>query len=447
MLMRRFMIEEGMAKPEEFKDVNQGDVTDIRSMSRLRLIFDTNVRQAYGYGKWKQGMKPAVRRAFPAARFVRVRDVMAPRPRHADHLGEVRLKTDRAWWADYQNDPQIGGFGVPWEPYGFHSGMGQEDVSREEAERLGLRFDTREEEMESQPGLNDGLSTSTKGMDPELKRRLIEELEGMRPKRRRSIEEAAREAAAEARQRALERRGLAPVQSGPAVVVDEGDKIRLLESRPPGEAVPPPTMREFKQPELTSPDGQPVHVPDDLFRRLMSDMDHEGDQGYGGDWEPLDHLSEAAREIVIAEESKIAGRAREHGRVIDSNGLITWRGTGGERSISVPSGETTGKVFTHNHPDNNPPSWRDLVEGIADGTLELRVATEGATYAVRFPRDTTPDLLLLEDFFRGVGAATRNEWRRQRGRGDDEDSAIRVEHAVLMELARRGLIEYRRTSR
>src|SRR5690606_718348 len=106
-----------------------------------------------------------------------------------------------------------------------------------------------------------------------------------------------------------------------------------------------------------------------------------------------------AREIVIAEESKIAGRAREHGRVIDSNGLITWRGTGGERSISVPSGETTGKAFTHNLPDNNPPSWRDLVEGIADGTLELRVATEGATYAVRFPRDTTPDLLLLEDFF------------------------------------------------
>ncbi len=47
---------EGMAKPGEFKGVNQKDVTDIRSMARLNLIFDTNVRQAYGFGQWKQGM-------------------------------------------------------------------------------------------------------------------------------------------------------------------------------------------------------------------------------------------------------------------------------------------------------------------------------------------------------------------------------------------------------
>lgn len=230
-------------------------------------------------------------------------------------------------------------------------------------------------------------------------------------------------------------------------MIENGDRIRLIQAMPVGEAAPPPTtMREFKQPELTSPDGQPVYVPDDLFRRLMADMDHNDRQGAGDDWEPLDHLTAAAREIVIAEEARIVGRAREHGRVIDSNGVITWSGTGGERSISVPACETTGKVFIHNHPGNNPPSWQDLVEGIADGTLELRVATAGVTYAVRFPRDSTPDLLLLEDYFRGVGGAVRNEWRRRRGR-DEEDSAIRVEHAILMELARRGLIDYRRISR
>lgn len=230
-------------------------------------------------------------------------------------------------------------------------------------------------------------------------------------------------------------------------LIEDGDGIRLIQTMSVGEAAPsPPPMREFKQPELTSPDGQPVYVPDDLFRRLTADMDHDDSQGAGGDWEPLDHLTAAAREIVIAEEAKIVGRAREHGRVIDCNGVITWSGTGGERSISVPAGETTGKVFIHNHPDNNPPSWRDLVEGIADGTLELRVAATGATYAVRFPKDSSPDLLLLEDFFRGVGAATRNEWRRRRGR-DEEDSAIRVEHAILMELARRGLIDDRRINR
>lgn len=317
MLMRRFMIEEGMAKPEEFSKVEQGDVTDIRSMSRLRLIFDTNVRQAYGYGKWKQGMKPAVRRAFPAARFVRVRDVMAPRPRHADHLGEVRLKTDRAWWADYQNDPQIGGFGVPWEPYGFHSGMGQEDVSREEAERLGLRFDIREEEMETQPGLNDGLSAGTKGMDPELKRRLIEELEGMRPKRRRNIEEAAREAAAEARQRALERRGLAPVQSGPAVVVDEGDKITV---RPSRESSLKPEANEVKL--------QP-----------LSDEASEPDQGF----DPQAVLSELRR--IRGAEPEGAGLAREIRTDREAESLVEWadeRGVLARRSQPPPEDDLTG---------------------------------------------------------------------------------------------------------
>ena len=177
MLMRRFMIEEGMAEPEEFQSVNQKDVEDLRSVSRLRLIFDTNVRQAYGYGQWKQGIKPAVRRAFPAARLVRMRGVLEPRPRHAAHEGEVRLKTDLDWWARYQNDQRIGGFGVPWGPYGFHSGMGQEDVSRAEAKRLGLPVDSEEATAERPlPGYNQGLKASVRGMDPETKRKLLEEL-------------------------------------------------------------------------------------------------------------------------------------------------------------------------------------------------------------------------------------------------------------------------------
>ena len=91
--MRDFMISEGMARKSEFRGVNQKDVTDIRSLARLRLIFDTNVRQAYGFGQWKQGMTPAAVRAFPAARLIRDRRVKEPRPRHQANLGEVRLKT------------------------------------------------------------------------------------------------------------------------------------------------------------------------------------------------------------------------------------------------------------------------------------------------------------------------------------------------------------------
>ena len=200
--MRDFMIAEGMAKPEEFKSVNQKDVKDIRSLSRLRLIFDTNVRQAYGFGQWKQGMKPAVLRAFPAARLIRDRGVSEPRPRHQENLGEVLLKTDPRW-AEFHNDPLIGGFGVPWGPYGFNSGVTQEDVDREEAKALGLDVDS----IAPKPAkITDGTKASTKKMDPDLKAKLLEELRGG-PKPR-DPEEAARQAAAEVRKEMLQR-GLA----------------------------------------------------------------------------------------------------------------------------------------------------------------------------------------------------------------------------------------------
>lgn len=201
-LMRDFMIAEGMAKPEDFSKVNQKDVTDIRSIARLNLIFDTNVRSAYGFGQWKQGMQPAVLRAFPAARLIRERGVAVPRPRHQANLGEVRLKTDLPWWADFQNARDIGGFGVPWGPYGFNSGANQEDVPRAEAKALGLDVS----KVKPADGkLTDGTQASTRKMDPDLKRKLLEELrKGPKP---RDPEEVARQAAAETRREML-RRGM-----------------------------------------------------------------------------------------------------------------------------------------------------------------------------------------------------------------------------------------------
>jgi hypothetical protein len=142
----------------------------------------------------------------------------------------VRLKSDRQWWANYQNDPLIGGFGVPWGPYGFQSGMDQEDVSRAEAVRLGLipanmAEAPEEKPAEPLPGLNEGLSASVRKMDPETKRKLIEELRGG-PKPR-DAEEAGREAAAAARRAAMERHGL-PVEP-PFKVIEDGERIHLQE--------------------------------------------------------------------------------------------------------------------------------------------------------------------------------------------------------------------------
>lgn len=204
-VMREFMIKEGMVSGEdEFFIVNQKDVRDIRSEARLRLIYDTNMRQAYGYGQWKQGQTPAILRRFPAQRFVRDREVFEERPRHREHEGDVRLKSDEEYWADYQNDPEIGGFGVPWPPFGFNSGMGVRDVDAEEAEALGLDLSKVKEDFKKT--LNTGLSASVKKMDPEVKKKLIAEL--------RAKAKAAGERSKEARRRRIQK------------VIEERDRIR-----------------------------------------------------------------------------------------------------------------------------------------------------------------------------------------------------------------------------
>lgn len=245
--MRDFMISEGMAAPGEFVNVNQKDVTDIRSVSRLRLIFDTNVRAAYGFGQWKQGMKPAVLYAFPAARLIRDRGVKEPRPRHQRNLGEVLLKTDPRW-AEFHNDPAIGGFGVPWGPYGFNSGVTQEDVDRRHAIAEGLLVDSQSPKPAK---ATDGTAASVKGMEPSVKQRLLNELRAARMAEtaKPTPAERARQAASEVRsemlkrglEKAIERgdepksakyrRAIAELPNRGFTVIDQGDKIALFTSR------------------------------------------------------------------------------------------------------------------------------------------------------------------------------------------------------------------------
>ena len=114
-----------------------GTLKDITSEKRLSLIFNTQTQAAHDYGYWKQGQDADVINEFPAQRFIRETDVAKPRPIHQQNEGVVRLKTDLDFWMA-MNSPAIGGFGVPWGPWGFNSGMGVEDVDRDEAERLGL---------------------------------------------------------------------------------------------------------------------------------------------------------------------------------------------------------------------------------------------------------------------------------------------------------------------
>ena len=129
--MRKFM-----GAPEG----DSGQLTDITSVRRLQLIYDHNTESAFEYGRWVTGQNPAILDAFPAQELVRQEERVKPRvweERWKDAGGlffggrMIALKTDPIWEA-------ISRFGTPWPPFDFNSGMGIEDISRADAEELGL---------------------------------------------------------------------------------------------------------------------------------------------------------------------------------------------------------------------------------------------------------------------------------------------------------------------
>ena len=122
-----------------------GTIMDIRSVPRLQLIYDMQTAQAEGYARRKMDLDPDVLDAFPAQRLVRVEERQHKRDWAAiwNNAGEevgwdgakerpfVALKTSPIWM-------HLGPFKNPWPPFDWGSGMGVEDVDREEALALGL---------------------------------------------------------------------------------------------------------------------------------------------------------------------------------------------------------------------------------------------------------------------------------------------------------------------
>lgn len=159
----------------EFMEVNniahtgkKGTIRDIRSSKRLKLIFDTKTRQVNKLSQEIEGNEAVLLNAFPARRFFRQAKVKVVRIRHENNLEAVRRKDDTDFWL-YLNASDIGGFQVPYGPWGFNTGTDDEDVPRDEAERLGL---VREGEILTvkQPSFDDLNSASVKTLDEDMKR-------------------------------------------------------------------------------------------------------------------------------------------------------------------------------------------------------------------------------------------------------------------------------------
>ena len=149
----------------------RGGLLDPGSAARAALIVDTNAAMAAGYARAEIANAYGARLAFPAQELVRVEPRRLPRNWPAIwqarggtlHRGRmVALKDDPVWL-------RISRFGHPYPPFDFNSGMGVEDVSRDEAVELGLIHDDyRPPEKAPLAAFNEGLQAELKVGDGNL---------------------------------------------------------------------------------------------------------------------------------------------------------------------------------------------------------------------------------------------------------------------------------------
>jgi len=178
--MTTLMVSEGLVEPEQVPDQR---ITNVVSNSRLALVFNTNREQSTTFARWQRNMSnPDWLRRFPAARFLRRPGAVDPRPLHVANEGQVR-KWDDPFWLE-MNNAAIGGFEVPWGPYGFNSYMVQDPVTRSEAEALKV---IRKGEVAKPPDVsylgvdlgqqfNAGLEANIDDVTPEIRRQAEDDI-------------------------------------------------------------------------------------------------------------------------------------------------------------------------------------------------------------------------------------------------------------------------------
>jgi hypothetical protein len=183
--------------------IKENDLTDPLSIARLKLVVNTQLELAYGYGQYVAAMDEDVLQEWPAWELVRITPRKAPRDwfqRWSEaggtlHDGRmIALKTDPIW-------AKLSRFGNPHPPFDFNSGMGVEEVDRDTVESLGLMSMSMNEALQDfatlkfqtaaqlkagrgkfnlapesqQPGLKafqEGLESSVKGLDADMRERL-----------------------------------------------------------------------------------------------------------------------------------------------------------------------------------------------------------------------------------------------------------------------------------
>jgi hypothetical protein len=176
--MRTLAQEEGLdPRNTPGQESRLGTIRDITSERRLKLIYDVQTESAQEYARWKAEQDPDVLAAYPAQEFVRVKAVKKPRQDWPARWSKAGGKTPQGRMVALKNDPvwrKLSRFGTPYPPFDFGSGMGLRDISRADAEKLGLIKRGDPPPVGAEAGFNDDLRASIDEMKPEYRRLLPE---------------------------------------------------------------------------------------------------------------------------------------------------------------------------------------------------------------------------------------------------------------------------------
>ncbi|MBN2069132.1 MAG: hypothetical protein JW739_05795 [Opitutales bacterium] len=155
---------------------DSGDLTDLMSYKRQKLIEDFHIEQTNAYGRYIRDISdPDMLDQFPAQELIRVE----PRRNHrewyqrwsragrdvswkgASRSKMIALKTSPIW-------VELSRFETPYPPFDFGSGMGLRDVGHREAVELGLidnAWNPKEASKNAVKDFNKDIQASLRGMD------------------------------------------------------------------------------------------------------------------------------------------------------------------------------------------------------------------------------------------------------------------------------------------
>jgi hypothetical protein len=176
----------GGPEDENIPPAAPGSLRDLSSDRRIKLLLETQERQAANYGYMLQGQSDIARWQYPAWEFVRIYPRADERKnwpqRWMDAGGQfyaagrmIAPKDDPVWENLGDSSKFDDGLDTPYPPFAFNSGMGVREVLRDECIALGVIQPDYTPEF-NDPGFLAGLKVQADQFAPEFLSELQAEL-------------------------------------------------------------------------------------------------------------------------------------------------------------------------------------------------------------------------------------------------------------------------------